>query len=68
MPTNKSAQDVTRELKNRLIAKGPAPPAHRKYNYAVIAKRGNQTNKVVKNVRIPQKSGSGGWTDTTDCC
>lgn len=62
------AQEFTRQLKNRVLAKSAPPAADQKSNTVATSILGNRTNKVVKLVSDPTKSCSGGWTDESGCC
>lgn len=64
-------QEYTSQLKNRVVAKSidrSPQPATRRYNYVPISVRANRANGVVKQIRVPQKSCAGGWTDASGCC
>jgi hypothetical protein len=74
-----NAQDYTRQLKNRVIAKqylqSPAP-ATREYNFTYLAVKSNVANQVVRQISAPtrivdsltsftpDKTGQ----KTSDCC
>ena len=70
-PPFMSAQDYTtkrkREIVGRMFVIDPQP-AFRRYNYVYTSVVANQGNKVIKNVSVPQKSGTGGWNITSGCC
>ncbi len=56
-----------REIVSRLFAVSPQP-AFRRYNYVYTSVVANRANQVIKNVRVPQKSCTGGWNITSGCC
>ena len=62
------AQEFTRQLKNRVLAKSAPPAADQKFNTVATSILGNRSNQVVKLVNDPSKSCSGGWTDESGCC
>ena len=62
------AQEFTRQLKNRVLAKSAPPAADQKFNTVATSILGNRSNQVVKLVNEPSKSCSGGWTDESGCC